>query len=265
MNRKSKWKLTTAPEDNSAVVEFCQGLFQIVFKTLRRPARHHNECYSDKELRWALRVFTASSMCFFRDLLRTYLILRSNRLDAGSFVVLRAMYETLSGGHYMHGRYMLHHSTGAGDPDEVWNLLSKFIIGSKILKYHQPAGGGTDIPEPVKLGDTINSLDSILPHAEKGSAYVLYRHLSEFSHPDALTFSHYCQMDATSNSAAFYSEPEPDTGILRQMVGRFISIAGIVYGNLFVAAELHTAERRLAKLVIRFKEAELKYPKPARK
>lgn len=256
MNRKSKWQLTSGPEDNSAVRLFCEGLLLINFKTLIRPTHHDGEKYSIKELRWALRVFTGSSMCFFRDLLRSYLVLRDNSLEAVSFLVIRAMYETLCGAHYVNEEYTSH--LRAGEFDEVWKVLSKVSIGTRVLSFH----GQTDPETPLKMGETVNSLDSLSPSEPKGSSYALYRHLSEFSHPDALAFTHYCQMDKDPSRVSFFTEPERDQGFLRHTVGTLILISGIVYGNLFKTAQLHSAERQVAKLIAQFRETESKYPRP---
>ena len=256
VNRKSKWQLTSGPEDNSAVRLFCEGLLLIDFKTLIRPTHHDGQKRSIKELRWGLRVFTGSSMCFFRDLLRSYLILRDNNLEALSFLVTRAMYETICGAHFINGEYTSH--VRAGELEEVWKVLNRVSTGTKVLRYHQQ----TDPETTLKIGETVNSLDSLSPNGPAGSSYALYRHLSEFSHPDALAFTHYCQMDKNPNRVAFFTEPEPDQGFLRHTVGTLILISGIVYRNLFTTAELHTPERQLDKLIAQFRETESKYPKP---
>lgn len=256
VSRKSKWQLTSGPEDNSAVRRFCEGLLLIDFKTLIRPTHHDRQNRSIKELRWGLRVFIGSSMCFFRDLLRSYLALRDSNLEAVSFLAIRAMYETICGAHYINGEYISH--VRAGEFEEVWKVLNKVLTGTKVLKYHQQI----DPETTLKIGETVNSLDSLSPNEPKGSSYALYRHLSEFSHPDALAFTHYCQMDKNPNRVAFFTEPEPDQGFLRHTVGTLILISGIVYGNLFRTADLHTPERHLDKLIAQFRETESKYPKP---
>jgi hypothetical protein len=170
------------------------------------------------------------------------------------------MYETICGAHYVNEHYTS--LVQAGDLEQAWKLLSKFNIGSKALKYHQITPAKTELESPVKIGEMINSLDSLSPGEPKGSSYELYSHLSEFSHPDALAFSHYSQMDTDPYRVSVFSEPEPDQGFLRHTVGTFIMIAGIVYVNLFRSAEFHTAERQMTKFVDQFRAADAKYPKP---
>ena len=263
-HRRSKWILSSGPEDNSALSQFCNGLFSIQFKPLIRPNHDPPQGRSTKELRWCLRVFTATSFSFFRDLLRTYLVLRREHLEAASFIVLRSMYEAVCGAHYVEEHYVQYLRT-----DELqwaWEMLEQFSVGSKFLKGQRAKDpiNTDETPVPVKLWETINSFDSIFPNEPTGWAYEFYRLLSEFSHPDHVSCSHYfdfCAMKGT-HQVTFYAGPELDKGYLRTTTGFVALCAGQVYGKLFRSGELHTAERSLSRLMVAFRKAEEIYPKP---
>lgn len=267
IGRRSKWQLNSGPEDNSALYQLCDGLFSIQFKPLNRPLHDPSLGRSTKELRWALRVFTATSISLFRDLLRTYLVLRREHLEAASFIILRSMYEAVCGAHYVGEHY--DQSLRADERQEAWKMLQQFAVGSNFLKQQQRAKGlanAEETPVPMRLWDTINGFDSFSADEPKGRSYEFYRFITEFSHPDHLSFSHYfdsCSMTNTTR-VTFYAEPEPDKGYLRNTTGYLALCAGQVYGRLFRMTEYHTHERSLSRLMSTFRKAEEKYPKPSR-
>lgn len=255
--RKSFWKIQIeGPEDNSNLIDISKKLLGLLFKPLTRPMlRRHGR--TEKEVRWALRVFTASSMSSFRDLLKTYLVLRANKLEAGSFLVLRNMYETVAGAHYVHEK--LSEYLAANDMANAWELLDTVVTGSKFARLvHKPP---LPVSDPLKIGLLINSLDSLDSTSVKGWAYKHYRFLSEFSHPDAMTYLHYHRIDAQTLLTTFFTEPEPDKGFLRTTAGWIVVMAGQIYGNLFRVAQFRTQERLLAHAMSTFRGSEAKFAK----
>ena len=255
--RKSIWKIQLEePEDNSNLIEISKKLLEISFKPLTRPNLGlHGR--TEKELRWLLRVFTASSMSSFRDMLKTYLVLRANELEAGSFLVLRNMFEMLAGAHYVHQKFSEY--LDANDTENAWKLLDTVVTASKFARLvHNPP---PPVSDPLKIGLLINSLDSFDSTSRKGWAYEHYRFLSEFSHPDAMTYLHYHRIDAQTLQTTFFTEPEPDKGFLRTTVGWMVVMAGQIYGRLFHKAQFRTQERLLAHAMSTFRESETKFAK----
>lgn len=253
--RKSIWKIQLqGPEDNWNLIEASKKLLEISFRPLKRPMPRLNR-RTEKELRWALRVFTASSMSSFRDMLRTYLALRVNKLEAGSFLVLRNMFEMLAGAHYVNMKYSEY--MDANDSENAWTLVDTVVTGSKFARLvHNPP---LPVSDPLKIGLLINSLDSFDPASRKGWAYEPYRFLSEFSHPDAMTYLHYHRSDTQTLLTTFFVEPEPDKGFLRTTAGWIVMMAGQIYVRLFRTAQFRTQERLLANTMATFGEAERKY------
>jgi hypothetical protein len=250
--RKSRWAIQLlGREDNSVLSEVSQQLLGLEFKPLTRPMPRTGG-RTRNELRWAIRLVSAFGMCSFRDMLRTYLVLRDHELEAASFLVLRSMFEILAVSNYVAETFASHMS--ADETEGAWQLLDTIVTASKFVRIvHNPP---YSVPDPLKIGLCVESLDKLDLGGDKGWAYRDYRFLSEFSHPDAMMFTHYCQLDRETGQATFYNRPEVDKGFLRVNAGRMVMMAGQIFGRLFKTAGFITQERQLARIFSAFQRAE---------
>ena len=228
-------------EDNRALADVVDGLFRLPFKTLKRPVHKPDVGRSEKELRWASRLFTCSSMGFFRDMLRSYLSIRKEKLDAISFLAARALFETTAMANYvqMHVQPLLKRKKY----DRAWDLLYRASLGSYYAREHMSRRDDTvERPIPLLIGKAVKSLNSL-----DAQASAEYSFLSEYSHPDAFALMHYVDLNSVPYSAQFRTYPDANVRYLRNTIGATVAIASIVYRNLFIMSEMHTA-RRLLKL-----------------
>jgi len=236
-------------EDNRDLADVVDGLFTLTFKPLKRPLYKANEGRSDKELRWASRVFACSSMGFFRDMLRSYLIIRKERLDAVSFLIARALFEATAMGNYVHAH--VYPLLLRKKYDRAWDFLHRASLGSYYAREHISQPGDTkQSPIPLEVGKAIKSLESM-----DAQVSAEYSFLSEFSHPDAFALMHYVDLNSITYSAQFRIYPNAHVGYLRNTVGATVAMAGIVYRELFMS-EMHTAKRLLEATMAKFLDAE---------
>jgi hypothetical protein len=255
-SRRSRWVAPTTAEDNSALQSLATALLEIEFKALKRPAYVPQSGRSEKEVRWALRVFTCSSCSLFRDMLRSYLTVRDQKLEAASFLTVRLMFEVVAMGNYLRESIVLLLKNAR--LDRVWDVLYRANIGSYYILQsgHTPQGAEPNIP--LKIGKAVSSLNKLTPGRPSGWAEREYSFLSEFSHPDAFALMHYSEMNGHSETVAFHTQPEADVGYLRDVVGATVGLFGIVYRRLFALAQLHTAHKLLERAIKAFLVAEEK-------
>jgi hypothetical protein len=90
-----------AQETIAAARELRDRFFELKFKTLRRPVYRPEIGRSEKEVRWAVRVYACPSISLFRDHLNGFLVAYDNKLCSPCFVILRAMLETIAMANYV--------------------------------------------------------------------------------------------------------------------------------------------------------------------
>lgn len=253
--RRSRWARPPTPEDNSALSVLAKSLFEIEFKSLKRPTYTPGQGRSAKELRWAVRVFTCSSAGLFRDMLRSYLIVRDQKLEAASFLVMRLMFEIVAMANYLHQaiKPLLEQSKFG----QAWEIIDRANIGSYYMiqqGHKRPQGSEPAIP--LKVGKAVSSLNAMLPERDPGWAEIEYSFLSEFSHPDAFALMHYSEMNPQSDTVHFHADPEADVGYLRHIAGSIVALFGVIYLRLFDLAEMHTAKKLIKGMIGTFLAAE---------
>jgi hypothetical protein len=237
-------------DSNRALADVVDGLFRLPFKTLKRPVHKPDVGRSEKELRWASRLSTCSSMSFFRDMLRSYLSIRKEKLDAISFLAARALFETTAMANYvqMHVQPLLRREKY----DQAWDLLYRASLGSYYAREHLSQHEVTvERPIPLHIGKAVKSLTSLDDRASAECSF-----LSEYSHPDAFALMHYVDLNSVPYFAQFRTYPHANVGYLRNTIGATVAIASIVYRNLFIMSEMHTARRLLEATMGKFLDAE---------
>lgn len=256
-SRHSRWVAPTTPEDNGALQSLATALLDIDFKPLKRPTHVPHRGRNEKEVRWGLRVFACSSASLFRDTLRSYLILRDQKLEAASFLTVRLMFEVVAMANYLHQSIVPLLKNGR--LDRAWDILDRANIGSYYMLqrgHTRPHGAQPSIP--LKIGKAVSSLNDMIPSRTAGWAEIEYGFLSEFSHPDAFALMHYSEMNGVSETVTFHTEPEADVGYLHDVVCSTVAMFGIIYRKLFALAELHTPTKLLEKAIGAFLMAEEK-------
>jgi hypothetical protein len=206
-------------------------------------------------------VFACTSMGFFRDMLRSYLVAREQHLEAASFLIARALFEVTA-----MTNYVVNHVSpllARKRYPRAWDFLVRASMGSYYLREHATKSvNAQEHPIPLDVGKAVKSLEAFDINASKE-----YSFLSEFSHPDALALRHYVEMNRALYSAEFKEYPESHVGYLRNAVGGTVAIAGIVYRNAFEMAEMITIQRRFSSIMREFLDAEHEFtgadaPKP---
>lgn len=247
-----KWQIPpgVVPKDDAELRRVSERLFELEFKPLSRPKHDPSVGRSEKELRWALRLFACSSVSLFRDLLRSFVRVREENLTATSYLIMRAMFETVAMAHYLYDT--IKPQLDRNRFDRAWDILHRANMGS----YYMLGKAATEPAKPLDVGKAIKRLDAMLPKQIAGWAEREYSFLSEFSHPDAFALMHYLEMDLESQSAYFYKEPQADIGWMREIAGATLGLFSIVYRKLFEMAELRTAHKELTRIMSDFTNAE---------
>lgn len=243
-------QIAIGQDNNLALVVASKGLFTLPFKSLRRPIYRPEIGRSHKEVRWAGRVFACTSMGFFRDMLRSYLVAREQHLDAASFLIARALFEVTA-----MTNYVVNHVSpllARKRYPRAWDFLVRASMGSYYFREHATKSvNDQEHPIPLDVGKAVKSLEAFDINASKE-----YSFLSEFSHPDGLALRHYVEMNRALFSAEFKEYPESHVGYLRNVVGGTVALAGIVYRNGFAMAEMITVQRRFSSIMHEFLSAE---------
>lgn len=174
----------------AAARELRDRLFELEFKTLRRPVYRPEIGRSEKEVRWAARVFACPSISLFRDHLHAFLVAHDNKLCSACFVLLRAMLETLAMANYV---------CVVSEPlvrsrrwDRAWNeALERASTGSYYIMHHSKLPKDLRDVLPLNVGKAIDSLDSLVSESMREE----YSYLSEFAHPNGLALMPYVDME----------------------------------------------------------------------
>jgi hypothetical protein len=139
-----------------------------------------------------------------------------------------------------------------GKYDRAWDLLYRASLGSYYAREH--VGQREDRlerPIPLHIGKAVQSLTSL-----DDQASAEYSFLSEYSHPDAFALMHYVDLNSVPYSAQFRIYPNANVGYLRNTIGATVAIASLVYRNLFIMSEMHTAGRLLEATMRKFRDTE---------
>lgn len=241
-------------EDNQALIAVSKSLFDIEFKPLQRPPFKPEQGRSSNEVRWAVCVFVCSSLALFRDMLRSYLVVREQKLEAASFLLARALFETVAAANYVHEQVLP--LVTRNRVERAWDLMCRASLGSYYAREHLgPRADRSERPTPLDIGKAVKSLKRFDIHAGAEHSF-----LSEFSHPDAFALKHYVVMSADCAGFRLYP-PEENAPYLRNTVGGTVALAAIVYRSLFSLAELHTALKRFETIMATFLDAERLRPR----
>src|SRR5215472_3878043 len=127
--KRRKWEVPkgVVPKNDVAIKEVSERLFDLKFKPLSRPKYDAEEGRSEKELRWAVRLFACSSASLFRDLLRSLVRVREEELTATSYLVLRGLFETLAMAHYLYDS--IKPLMDRGRFEDAWEVLHRATMG----------------------------------------------------------------------------------------------------------------------------------------
>jgi hypothetical protein len=244
--------MTIASETSGRVIQatriLCDQLWEIAFEPLQRPPYNPKVGRSKEEILWALRVFACPSMYSFRDLLNGFILAYDNRSGSTCFILARAIMETIAMANYV--RVLAEPLIKKQRWDRVWrDVLERASAGSYYVLNH-----GKNLPEhlrnvlPLDIGKAVKSLDSV---GEQSSAQE-YSYLSELAHPSSLVLDQYVEMSPTVRGARFHPVSTFREKELQHMTPVLVSLAGLVYIQLFSLAQMPATGRDVAKMIKAF-------------
>jgi hypothetical protein len=101
---------------------------------------------------------------------------------------------------------------------------------------------------PLDIGKAVKSLDSV---GEQSTAQE-YSYLSDLAHPSSLVLDQYVEMSPTVRGARFHPVSTFRENELQHMTPVLISLAGLVYIQLFYLAQMPATSRDVAKMMKAF-------------
>lgn len=166
-------------------------------------------------IEWAVRVYTFSAFCQFREILRSTLTLMSSNQVPVVFLCCRGLFEVAAHAYYVKEKLMK--KINDNDWDAAWELLLRVNFGSR---YHQKRAldveGKPVYPSSIHILTAMETFNEYFPDGEKDeTAEEHYDYLSEFCHPNSNAFTNHLDWAADLNdSVVKFGKPDPDLMML---------------------------------------------------
>jgi hypothetical protein len=231
-------------------------LAAVEFKTLKRP-QAKGDTRTEKEVRWALRVYIGTAFYLFRDMLRAYVMMLRENNQAGALLVVRMLLELAAQGSYIAQK--MQEPLKAGDSNACWEVLSQANVGSIHLRRHSEERKtlrkeGRERLEPIQTEAALRALNRELANDApdlRGAVFEKYSLLSEHSHPDAMALRQYVTLDRAKMTASFHpTKYQPQASIFDADI--YVLIWLRKAAQIMSLAELHTPRRKMEDCCNRF-------------
>src|SRR5713226_3976680 len=178
------------PEDNSLSVSMlrvtAEHLKQIKFPQLVRPAIGPDAPPTIELLNWAVQAYCFPWIRHMSALLNGIILLTDSDNKAAVRIIGRSSYEFCAHAYYVK-KHMKQH-LDAKDLAAAWNFILPIATGSRYInEFHHPEESEL-FPAPPHIRKAINCFQEAMPKGTEDD----YSYLSEFCHPNTMTFSqHY--------------------------------------------------------------------------
>ena len=165
-----------------------KGLDGIAPPELIRPAVPFGAPATNELVSWAVKVYSYSVVCQFRELLRATLLLVGTDHISAVFPCCRGLFELAAHTYYVKKHVLQHFKNN--DLNSAWQLLFDVNLGSREMREQQKAEGiEPDYPEGPHIAKVMACFNEYFPDGQKEKeATRAYSSLSEFSHPNCFAF-----------------------------------------------------------------------------
>jgi hypothetical protein len=184
---------------------FLSRMSAVRFPGLQRPPERPGQPPSRDLVNWAIRAYVYSSLCHFRELLRSYLLLLANTRVPGCFVIARSLFELGAHSYYVHKHASQY--IQSSDLNQAWTFLFEIGVGSRHMRDYGLKDLGmsdaTEFPLSPHIAKAIAAFDE---YGNLKLSKEEYSFLSEFAHPSVGAFSGYREIDEQESRFVF---PEP--------------------------------------------------------
>lgn len=193
MDSESKMREPGDPESlvNGNIRELASALAMldaIAIPELVRPPVPHGQPTTTDLLAWAVKVYSYSALCQFRELLRATLSLVNEGHIAAVFFCCRGLFELGAHAYYVQKHFVKYFN--GKNLEFAWQFLFEINLGSRDMREQQKAAGDVpDYPEGPHIAKVMACFNEYFPDGqETRQATLTYSSLSEFSHPNSFAF-----------------------------------------------------------------------------
>jgi len=234
--------MTKTPEDHSLSVSMlrltAKHLKQITFLQLVRPALGPDTPPTIELIQWAIQAYSFPWLRHMNALMNGIVLLIDSDNRAAVRIIGRSSFEFCAHAYYVkkHVKQYL----DANDLDAAWKFLLPIGTGSRyISEFHSTPEQNELFPVGPHIGKAVNCFKEATPKETEED----YSYLSEFCHPNMMTFSqHY-----------FWTTPYTIDFVDQVEIGAFGAIAGSTVQGLMAIQELLriSSERQINGAIVR--------------
>jgi hypothetical protein len=175
---------TVKGESFATLCFIAEGLKQFKFPDLKRPSNPANAPATIELVGWGTQVYCFSWMRHICRLLNGIVSLESAGNRPSARIVARSTYEL--GAHIYYLKKHLKQHIDVGNLSAAWKFLTPIAIGSRYISERN-CEDSEMFPSPPHISKAIKCFQEKLPK----DAQEDYSYLSEFCHPNSLSFLQY--------------------------------------------------------------------------
>jgi len=203
-----------ANRDTGELALGLRGLDAITTPELVRPPVPYRDPPTAELLTWAVKVYSYSALCQFRELLRATLLLVDARDLSAVFLCCRGLFELAAHAYYVK-KHVLQYLK-ADNLELAWQFLFEINLGSRAMREKQKAQGDEpDYPEGPHIAKVMACFNEYFPNGHKEKqATETYSSLSEFSHPNCFAFINHFEWETDLRNMPKVTFGRPSTNLL---------------------------------------------------